>query len=189
MKAFLQVFGIALLVSITGLAGYAQTSSRKANYFAQGQSAISQEAQLSVALPELATVRQKQGGSMTGKLTKLNQQELTISSGNSSESLAINQVNNVAFKGDVWITNTEGKRIRMRGVDKTSSGQQLWREVPLAAFNLQEPPEKAILSLGTVLSSEDLADIVSVSRDSTYVVQEILFESPGMMTIKAVPVD
>ncbi|NEO98956.1 MAG: hypothetical protein F6K58_09815 [Symploca sp. SIO2E9] len=189
MKTFLQVFSIAILVSITGLAGYAQTSSRKPNHLAQGQGAKSQEARLSVALPELATVRQKQGGSMTGQLTKLNQQELTISRGNSSESLAISQINNVAFKGDVFIIDDDDKRIRMRGPDQTSSGQQVWREVPLAAFNLQEPPEQAILSLGTVLSSEDLADILSISRDSTYVVQEILFESPGTMTIKAAPVD
>ncbi|NEO30996.1 MAG: hypothetical protein F6K36_11310 [Symploca sp. SIO3C6] len=127
---------------------------------------------------------------MTGKLTNLNQQELTISSDNFSQSLPISQINDIAFNGEVWITNPNGGRIRkIRGPEQTSSGQQIWREVPLSAFNLQQPPEQAILSLGTVLSGEDWADILSVSRDSTYVVQEILFESPGMMTIKAVPVD
>ncbi|NET53179.1 MAG: hypothetical protein F6K09_32285 [Merismopedia sp. SIO2A8] len=122
MKTFLQIFAIALLVSITGLAGYAQTSSRKLNYLAQGQGARFQESQLSVALPQLATVRPKQGDSMTGKLTKLNQQELTISNDNSSKSLPISQINNIAFKGDVWITKANGRRIRMRGADKASSG-------------------------------------------------------------------
>ncbi|MGB7442878.1 MAG: tetratricopeptide repeat protein [Coleofasciculaceae cyanobacterium] len=134
MKTFYPIITLTCLLSATGLAGYAQTpgtclpnqkSDVEANVgakhlgdnligetqgiqskcFAQKEVARFQAAALPVALPELATVRPKSGGSMTGQLTSLNQQELTISRNNASKSLPIAQVNNVKFNGDVWISS------------------------------------------------------------------------------------
>ena len=216
MKAFYPIITLTCLLSVTGMAGYAQTSgacfpNQKSNVganvgakhlrdnlvgetqniqskcFAQKEIARFQAAALPVALPNLATVWPKSGGSMTGQLTSLNQQELTISRNNASKSLPIAQVNNVAFQGDVWIS-TNGRRRKIRGPERNSSGRQTW-QVPITAFQMQNSSNEARLRLGDVLSGNDLADILSIARDSVYVVEEIRFESPGKMTIVATPVD
>lgn len=188
MKAFFQVIAIALLISITGLAGHAETTTRKQNELAQGQSTRVEDKPLPVALRESATVWPNKGNSMSGLLTAFNQQGLTISQDDFSQTLQIDQIKRVEFQGSVWIPGSSGPR-KIRGPEKTSSGQQIWRGVSVTALDWQGPSKTAMLRLGAVLSGEELQDLLSIAADNIYVVEEIVFESPGKMTIKAAPVE
>jgi len=189
MKTALNIITLTLLVSSPGVIGYAETTMSKPSEIAQ---AANQQAQsLPVALPDSALVWQKPGGSMSGQLTALSEQGLTISLNNFSETLPLGEVNRIKFQGEVWIRNRRGQRVRrrVRSEDTSKTRQEVWRGVPIRAFQLQNP-ETASLRLGTVLSSEYLQDILSISRDSIYVVNAIEFDSSGQtMTIKATPID
>ena len=189
MKTALNIITLTLLVSSPGVIGYAETTMSKPREIAQ---ATNQQAQpLPVALPDSALVWQKPGGSMSGQLTALSEQGLTISLNGFSQTLVLGEVNRIEFQGDVWIRNQQGQRvkIRLRSEDSSTSRQEVWRGVPIWAFQLQNP-ETASLRLGTVLSREDLQDILSISKDSVYIVDAIEFDSSGQtMTIKATPID
>lgn len=187
MKTALNIITLTLLVSSPGVIGYAETTMSKPREIAQ---AANQQAQsLPVALPDDALVRQKTGGSMSGQLTALSEQGLRISLNNFSQTLPLGEVNRIEFHGDVWIENPQGQRIKLRSENSSTRRQEVWGGVPIWAFQLQNP-ETASLRLGTVLSREYLQDILSISRDSIYVVDAIEFDSSGQtMTIKATPID
>jgi len=189
MKTALNIITLTLLVSSPGLIGYAETTTSKPSEIAQ---AANQQAQpLPVALPDTALVWQKPGGSISGQLTALSEQGLTISLNNFSETLLLGEVNRIEFQDEVWIRNRQGQRVRrkVRSEDSSTRRPQVWQGVPIWAFQLQNP-ETASLRLGTVLSREYLQDILSISRDSIYVVNAIEFDSSGQtMTITATPID
>ncbi|MEQ9357237.1 hypothetical protein [Coleofasciculus chthonoplastes] len=188
MKTALNIITLTLLVSSPGVIGYAETTMSKPREIAQ---AANQQAQpLPVALPDSALVWQKPGGSISGQLTALSEQGLTISLNNFSQTLPLDEVNRIEFQDEVWIRDRWGRRERkIRGENASTRGQQVWRGVPIAAFQLQNG-ETASLRLETVLSREDLQDILSISRDSVYIVDAIEFDSSGQtMTIKATPID
>ena len=188
MKTALNIITLTLLVSSPGVIGYAETTMSKPREIAQ---ASNQQAQsLPVALPDDALVWPKSGSSIIGQLTALSEQGLTISKNNFSQTLSLSEVNRIKFQGDVWIRDRQGRRVRkFRSEDSSKTRQEVWPRVPIWAFQLQNP-ETASLRLGTVLSREYLQDILSISRDSIYVVDAIEFDSSGqMMTIKATPID
>jgi len=189
MKTALNIITLTLLVSSPGLIGYAETTTSKPSEIAQ---AANQQAQpLPVALPDTALVWQKPGGSISGQLTALSEQGLTISLNNFSETLLLGEVNRIEFQDEVWIRNRQGQRVRrkVRSEDSSTRRPQVWQGVPIWAFQLQNP-ETASLRLGTVLSREYLQDILSISRDSIYVVNAIEFDSSELtMTITATPID
>ncbi|MEQ8385525.1 MAG: hypothetical protein RH949_24495 [Coleofasciculus sp. A1-SPW-01] len=188
MKTALNIITLTLLVSSPGVIGYAETTMSKPREIAQ---ATNQQAQsLPVALPDDALVWPKSGSSIIGQLTALSEQGLTISKNNFSQTLPLGEVNRIEFQGDVWIHNRRGRRVRkIRGENDSTRIQQVWRGVPIRAFQLQNP-ETASLRLGTVLSREDLQDLLSISIDSIYVVNAIEFDLSGLtMTIKATPID
>lgn len=189
MKTALNIITLTLLVSSLGVIGYAETTMSKPREIAQ---AANQQAQsLPVALPDSALVWQKPGGSMSGQLTALSEEGLTISQNNFSETLPLDEVNRIEFQDEVWIRNRQGQRVRrkVRSEDSSTRRPQVWQGVPIWAFQLQNP-ETASLRLGTVLSREYLQDILSISRDSIYVVNAIEFDLPELtMTITATPID
>ncbi|EDX71568.1 hypothetical protein MC7420_5193 [Coleofasciculus chthonoplastes PCC 7420] len=188
MKTALNIITLTLLVSSPGVIGYAETTMSKPREIAQ---ASNQQAQsLPVALPDDALVWPKSGSSIIGQLTALSEQGLTISKNNFSQTLSLSEVNRIEFQGDVWIRDRQGRRVRkFRSEDSSKTKQEVWQGVPIRAFQLQNP-ETASLRLGTVLSREDLQDILSISKDSVYIVDAIEFDSSGqMMTIKATPID
>lgn len=189
MKVFFKVLVVALLVSIPGLAGYAQTQIKDRN-IAQAP-AVRAEDTITVSLPLSALVRTARD-SMSGRVSGFDSQgrKLTLSAENGfSQSLAIAQIKSVTFTGDVWIPSAGGTR-RIRGEQRvaTTTGQQTWRGVPLNAFELRDANQgQAIVRLGTVVSRARLRGVRSVAAETPYVVDEISFESSGKMTIKATP--
>jgi len=188
MKTVLKIITLTLLVSSLGLVGCSETTTSEPGEIAEAPS--TQAELLPMSLPETALVSQKPGGSMSGQLTALSEQELTISQKDTSQTLPLSEVNRIEFQGDAWIRDRQGQRVRkFRGENASTRGQQVWQGVPIRAFQLQNP-ETGSLRLGTVLSDEDLQDILSISQDSVYIVDAIEFDSSGRtMTIKATPID
>ncbi|HAX80774.1 MAG TPA: hypothetical protein DCY88_34290 [Cyanobacteria bacterium UBA11372] len=189
MKVFFKVLVVALLVFIPGLAGYAQTQIKQRN-IAQAPAARAEDT-ITISLPQSALVRTARD-SMSGRVSGFDSQgrKLTLSAENGfSQSLAIAQIKSVTFTGDVWIPSAGGAR-RIRGQERvaTTTGQQIWRSVPLNAFELRDANQgQAIVRLRTVVSGDELEDIRNVAATTPYVVDEISFESSGKMTIKATP--
>lgn len=186
MKTFLKITLAILLISIPGLAGYATSITRKPTELAQTNNTIS--AELPVALPVSAIVYPKKGSSLSGKLTQFNAKNLTIAVGDISKPLSITEVKQVEFSGDIWVVDADGSPRKLRGPDSISNRQQTWQAVPISAFQLKTPQE-AKLRLDGVVNREERADILSVAKDSVYVLQAIVFESSEKMTIRATPVD
>ena len=188
MKTALNIITLTLLVSNPGLVGCGETTKNQPSEIVQAASKQAQS--LPVALPNNAWVLKNNGESSSGQLMAFSEEGLMISADNDSETITLGEVNWIEFEGDAWIRDRQGQRVRkFRGENASTKGQQVWQGVPIAAFQLQNP-ETASLSLGTVLSNEDLQDILSISRDSVYIVDVIEFDSSGRtMTIKATPID
>jgi len=188
MKTALKIITLTLLVSSLGLVGCSETTTSEPKEIAEAPN--TQAELLPISLPETALVLQKSNGSKSGQLTALSEQELTISQKDTSQTLSLSEVKRIVFQGDAWIRDEQGKRVRkFRGENASKKGEQVWREIPIKAFQLQNP-ETGSLSLGTVLSDENLQDILSISQDSVYIVDAIEFDSSGRtMTIKATPID
>jgi len=188
MKTALNIITLTLLVSSLGLVGCGETTTSEPREIAAAPN--TQAELLPISLPETALVSQKPSGSISGQLMAFSEQGLTISADNVSETITLGEVNWIEFEGDAWIRDRQGQRVRkFRGENASTKGQQVWQGVPITAFQLQNP-ETANLSLETVLSNEDLQDILSISQDSVYIVDVIEFDSSGRtMTIKATPID
>ncbi len=65
-----------------------------------------------VALPPTATVRLKQGGSLSGRLVRFSPAALTLAAASQSESVPLGQVTRVDFvePQDLWVSLPDGRR-------------------------------------------------------------------------------
>jgi hypothetical protein len=91
------------------------------------------------------------------------------------------------FKGEVILRSTGDIVIRGDN-NKVSSGshQKTWTE-PLTNFILRNPSKgEAELKL-TSVNKDELWGIQSVAQDSTWVVEEMYFESPEKVKIRVSP--
>ena len=137
----------------------------------------SQSTVLEVAVPDTATVVRKQGTPLTGRLTAFGVTKLTVAAGGETETVPLNQVKSVNFKGDVWI---EGQALpsKIRGYIKT------WSGVPMKAFRLQKSAQSAQVDLNKVIPVNDAQKMIN-NKDKVQVLSKISFNSPQKMTIEA----
>jgi hypothetical protein len=65
-----------------------------------------------VALPTTATVRLRNGGSLSGRLLKLTATSITLAMGQQSRTLALSDVSGIDFAqpNDLWVTLPQGRR-------------------------------------------------------------------------------
>ncbi|MDJ0897805.1 MAG: hypothetical protein QNJ55_03260 [Xenococcus sp. MO_188.B8] len=192
MKAFLKVVVVTLFASMTGLAGYASQPPSHQNSLAQAQNVLGQNSPISVFLPDLAKVLLKGGSSMSGRLTALDAQaqQIKLELSGESEILEIADIEKVEFRGEVILGcgNSDCKIVIRGDEEETSAGnnQKTWRE-PLTNFRVINPSTgKAQIQLAS-LPKLELRGILAVAASSSYVVDEIQFDSSGMITLKVTP--
>ena len=192
MKAVLKVLVVTLFATTTGLAGYASQPSSHQNSLAQAQNVPGQNSPIPVFLPTLANVELKDGGSMSGRLTAVDSQtqQIKLELSGESATVAIADIEKVQFSIEyIPGCGDSDCKIVIRGDEdetSTNNNQKTWRE-PLMNFQLSDPIKgKAEIRL-TSVSKGELRGISSVAQDSSYVVEEMRFESPGMITIKVTP--
>ncbi len=188
MKAFLKVLVVTVFVSTTGLAGYASQPSSHQNSLAQAQNVPGQDSPIPVFLPNLANVELKDGGSMSGRLTAVDSQtqQIKLELSGESATVAIAEIEKVQFRGKVTL---RGRPIFIRGdEDETSAdnNRKTWSE-PLTNFRVINSNEGEAQIKLTSVSKLDLRGIRSVAASSSYVVDEIQFDSSGMITLKVKP--
>ena len=192
MKAFLKVLFVTLLASTTGLAGSASQPPSHQNSLAQVQNVSRQNSPIPIFLPNKAEVTLKGGGSMSGRLTAIDSQaqQIKLELSGESATVALAEIEKVQFKGEVILRcgNSDCKIVIRGDKDKTSAGnnQKTWSE-PLTNFRVINPSKgEAQLKLTSVPNSE-LRGILSVAASSSYVANEIRFDSSRIITLEATP--
>lgn len=141
-----------------------------------------------VLLPPTARVELKSKQSKSGRLTNIDPvaKHITLTQGNESATVALVDIARIAFQGELEL---RGKPIAIRG-DKNGNpaddNAQVW-EVPLTDLSLVDGEAgTAQLKLEAVPDAQ-FQGIRSVAADNTYVVEELGFESPETVAVRAVP--
>ena len=194
MNAFLKVLVVTLLVSTTGLAGAASQAPSHQNSLAQAQAqnVLGQNSPIPVFLPNLANVVLKGGSSMSGRLTAIEPQaqQINLELSGESTTVAIADIEKVEFRGEVILGcgNTDCQIVFRGDQDETSAGnnQKTWSE-PLTNFRVIDPSTGEAQIQLTSLPKLEWRGIVAVAASSSYVVDEIQFDSSGMITLKVIP--
>jgi hypothetical protein len=192
MKVFFKVLVFTLLPSATGLVGSASQPPSHHNSLAQAQNVLGQNSPIPVFLPNKAEVTLKKGGSMSGKLTAIapQAQQIKLELSGESAMVAIADIEKVVFEGEVILgCGNSNCQIVIRGDGdeaSTNNNQKTWRE-PLTNFRVIDPSKgKAQIQL-TSLPKLELQGIRAVAASSSYVVEEIQFDSSEMITLKVIP--
>ena len=192
MKAFLKVLIVSLFASTMGLARSISPPLSLQNSLAQAQNVLEQNSPIPVFLPNLANLVLKGGSSMSGRLSVIDPQaqqiKLELSGG--STTVPIANIEKVEFRGEVILGcgNSDCKIVIRGDDDETSAGnnQKTWSE-PLTNFRVINPGKGEAQIQLTSLSNLELRGILAVTESSSYVVNEIQFDSLGMITLKVTP--
>lgn len=192
MKVFFKVLVFTLLASATGLAGSAFQPPSHQNSLAQAQNVPGQNSPIPVFLPNLANVILKRGSSMSGRLTAIapQAQQINLELSGESTTVPIADIEKVEFEGEVILGcgNSDCKIVIRGDEDETSPGnnQKTWSE-PLTNFKVIDPSTGEAQIELTSLPKLELQGILAVAASSSYVVDEIQFDSSGMITLKVIP--
>ncbi|GAB1540909.1 hypothetical protein NUACC21_35780 [Scytonema sp. NUACC21] len=177
MKVFFKVLAVSFLTSFILNVVYYTLGSAKEISVVHPKNADQAEIQsFAVTFPPVARVMLKEGGSRSGRLTAIDsqKQQLTIAQGGKSHSIAISQIEKVKFQqGDPTVPG--GNDLPpIRGEQRTWTGILLSniriKDVNKGRAEVIFPPGISVSTRGGKLS--------------LYVVQEVLFESDGKVTIQ-----
>ena len=110
-----------------------------------------------VALPATATVRLRQGGSLSGRLLKLTATSITLAMGPQSRTLDLADVSGIDFAtpNDPWVTLPQGRR-QLRPIRGLSLPLD---PLPSAAIQLNRGSETAVVDLTPVFSEAEFAKL------------------------------
>ena len=192
MKVFLKVLVVTLFASITGLVGSASPPPSHQNKLAQVPNVSPQDSSISVFLPQGANVTLKKGNSMSGRLTEIDPQteQIKLELSGESATVEIAEIEKVEFRGDVILGcgNSDCKIVIRGDEDETSPGnnQKTWSE-PLTNFRVIDSSTGEAQIQLTSIPKLQLRGILSVASSSSYVVEEIQFDSSRMIILKVTP--
>ncbi|MEO0969558.1 MAG: hypothetical protein AAFX80_14830 [Cyanobacteria bacterium J06639_18] len=147
---------------------------------------------IDVALPELADISLKGGGSVGGRVTAIDPsgQTLSMQRGGKTRSFNLQKVEKIVFRNSATAYRTDGRLI-YRGERNRPKGQQVnWNGVRLTTFIIKNANQGlAVVNLQPpVVSQERLRGIQSVARDRQYVLDEMQFNlQQKTMSIRATP--
>ena len=110
-----------------------------------------------VALPATATVRLRQGGSLSGRLLKLTATSITLVMGPQSRTLALADVSGIDFAqpNDLWVTLPQGRQ-QLRPIRGLSLPLD---PLPSSAIQLDRGRETAVVDLTPVFSEAQFAKL------------------------------
>jgi hypothetical protein len=111
-----------------------------------------------VALPATATVRLKQGGSLSGQLVALTPYALTLAVGPQRQTVAMAKVSTIDFQqgNDLWVTLPNGIRQQVRPIRGLSLPLDA---LPGSALRVDAASGIAIVDLTPVLTAEQFAKL------------------------------
>lgn len=138
-----------------------------------------------VALPAQATIRLRQGGSLTGRLVRLSPAALTLAVGRQSQTVSLSNVADIVFSrpGDLWITLPSGARQRLRQI-------RGWTVplpgVPAQALQVHHSAETAGVDLTSPLTAAQFTRLSQNPR-IMHVLQSIEVSPDGAMALRARP--
>lgn len=192
MKTFLNILVVALVATAPQLGGCTRASSGndvgKGNLPAAQAQAKVDEALVPVALPKLAVVSLENGDKISGEVTEIDtkQQKLSLQ-GEKTTSFPLSQVDKIEFSKNALVYKTDGRQV-VRGEGVAAAGiQEIWQPLQLDDFHLQQGKGEVKLK-PPVVSELKLQGILSVSKNRSFVVDEIQFDWQNKtMAIKATP--
>ncbi len=196
MKTFFKVLVVALLATTAGLAGQTHTAISKdietGNFLLAQVQVKADEAQVPVALPELADVFLKGGESSSGRVTAIDSQgqTLSIQRNGKSASIPLSKIESVKFKDGVKVYRSDGRQIIRGERDRPVGSQATWSGIGLNTFLVQNASQgQAVVRLGPPgVPKAKLRAILAVASDRQYVVDEMQFDlQQKTMTIRATP--
>jgi predicted small lipoprotein YifL len=184
MKVFFKVLVVALFAAILGLAGCGRQPPSDRNKSAEAIN-IPKDAPISVLLPTVAEVVLKKGEPKSGRLTAIDGKQLKIEGSGRTATVAIAEIEKVTFKGDIKYYSN-GKTT-IRGEDKSSaSDREIWSDIPLSDFTLQDPKTGAAnvkLTASGVVTDKILG--IQTATHLVFVVDKMSFNpTSGKMTIE-----
>ena len=180
-----KIMTITSLIALTGLVGNPlAVQSRPVLTVAQGAKAGSQ---IPVFLPDSVNVKLKGGASLSGRVTNFDAKakKVTIKNGSDSKPVATKDIDVVSFQGKVILKNN--KKIVIRGDDSQKSPNQngkVFKE-PLQNFQIVDATKGE--AKVTITNPLELKGVQSVAQNSSYVVEQIRFDSSDKIQIQVTP--
>lgn len=185
VDSFFKIMAVTGLIALTGLVSNPLTvQSRPVLTVAQGTKAKSQ---IPVFLPDDVTVELNGGASLSGRITDFDSKmkKITITNGPDSQSVAIKDIDLVSFQGKVILRNN--KTIVIRGNDSQKSPNQngkVFKE-PLQNFQIVDATKGE--ARVTITNPLELKGLKAVAQNSSYVVEQIRFDSFDKIQIQVTP--
>jgi hypothetical protein len=136
-----------------------------------------------VALPATATVRIKQGGSISGRLVAFTSIALTLAVAQQSQTVVLDRVNMIEFAepNDLWVTLPKGRRQQVRPI---RGGISLPIDaLPRTAIRVDPASNTAIVDLSTVLSKEQFAKLIHDPK-VVYVLKRLEVAADGSISLR-----
>ena len=186
VDSLFKIMTITSLIALTGLVGNPLTvQSRPVLTVAQGTKTKSQ---IPVFLPDSVNVKlKKDGASLSGRVTNFDAKakKVTITNGPDSQSVAIKDIDRVLFQGKVILRNNTA--IVIRGDDSQKSPNQngkVFKE-PLRNFQIVDASKGE--ARVTITNPLELKGVQAVAQSSSYVVEQIRFDSSDQIQIQVTP--
>jgi small nuclear ribonucleoprotein (snRNP)-like protein len=180
-----KIMTITSLIALTGLVGNPlAVKSYPVLTVAQGTKAGSH---IPVFLPDSVNVKLKDGASLSGRVTNFDAKakKVTITNGSDSKPVAIKDIDVVSFQGKVILRNN--REIVIRGDNSQKSSNQngkIFKE-PLQNFQIVDATKGE--ARVTITNSLERKGVQSVAQNSSYVVEEIRFDSSDKIQIQVIP--
>lgn len=138
-----------------------------------------------VALPATATVRLKQGGSLSGRVVKLTSSAVTLAVGHQSQTVSLANVTTIDFAqpNDLWVSLPNGRRQKVRPIRGLSLSID---ELPSSSIQVVGTTNTAICDLRQVLT-EDQFRRLSRNPDVVFVLNRVQVGADGRLGLRVRP--
>lgn len=185
VDSLFKIMVITGLIALTGLVGNSlAVQSRPVLTVAQGTKAGSQ---IPVFLPDDVKVKLKGGASLSGRVTDFDAKakKVTITNGSDSKPVAIKDIDVVLFQGKVILRNN--REIVIRGDNSQKSPNQNGKtfKEPLQNFQIVDATKGE--ARVTITNPLELKGVQAVAQSSSYVVEQIRFDSSDKIQIQVTP--
>lgn len=185
MKNWHKLLAVVLLISIGGLTGCkANTETGRPT---ENMITISAAA-LPVVLRERAEVIPRKGTAKEGQLSHIDAEKLILTVAGTEIPIAIKDVTQVKFTGDVRFYSNGN--LVIRGDGEINSQPEVWSQIPLTAFHIKQSStgEATVNLTVSALEKSKQEGIIIVATTANYVVEQMQFEPEGKITLTVKPV-